>query len=149
MLIGNGGGYGYGVMGSTHHCLEDYGALLTLPNIRIFVPAFDGDVRAIVKLLFAATSPAYLRLGLSEEPKDCRCLHIRHGENCATARGPAVLVVGRLVGGILAVVQGLPEELGGRISRSSCASYPWATRRRQSSSKTFASRATSSSSRSM
>src|SRR5262249_37286069 len=27
-LIGNGGGYGYGVMGGTHHALEDYGSLL-------------------------------------------------------------------------------------------------------------------------
>ena len=29
-LVGNGGGYAYGVMGGTHHALEDYGALLTL-----------------------------------------------------------------------------------------------------------------------
>ena len=27
VLVGNGGGYGYGVMGATHHALEDYGAL--------------------------------------------------------------------------------------------------------------------------
>src|SRR5215469_18103975 len=46
-LVGNGGGYGYGVMGSTHHALEDYGVLLTLPNMRAFIPAFDSDVTAI------------------------------------------------------------------------------------------------------
>src|SRR5262245_6852444 len=38
VLVGNGGGYGYGVMGSTHHALEDYGVLLTLSNLRAFVP---------------------------------------------------------------------------------------------------------------
>ena len=27
-LVGNGGGYGYGVMGPTHHAIEDYGVLL-------------------------------------------------------------------------------------------------------------------------
>ena len=32
-LIGNGGGYGYGVMGPTHHAIDDYGALLTLPGM--------------------------------------------------------------------------------------------------------------------
>ena len=32
-LLGNGGGYGYGVMGPTHHALEDYGVLLTLPDM--------------------------------------------------------------------------------------------------------------------
>ena len=44
VLVGNGGGYGYGVMGATHHALEDYGALLCLPHLRAYVPAFDDDV---------------------------------------------------------------------------------------------------------
>ena len=39
-LLANGGGYAYGVMGPTHHALEDYGILLTLPNMTAFVPAF-------------------------------------------------------------------------------------------------------------
>src|ERR1700679_799423 len=49
-LVGNGGGYGYGVMGSTHHALEDYGVLLTLPNMRAFVPAFDSDVSTMIPM---------------------------------------------------------------------------------------------------
>ena len=42
-LIGNGGGYGYGVMGPTHHAIEDYGVLLTLPNMAVYAPVFDAD----------------------------------------------------------------------------------------------------------
>ena len=57
VLVGNGGGYGYGVMGSTHHALEDYGALLTLANLRVFVPAFDSDVKAIVDRLMEFPHP--------------------------------------------------------------------------------------------
>ena len=68
VLVGNGGGYGYGVMGSTHHALEDYGALLTLANMRVFIPAFDSDVMALVDLLMEFPLP-YLRLGLAELPK--------------------------------------------------------------------------------
>jgi transketolase len=68
VLVGNGGGYGYGVMGSTHHALEDYGVLLSLPHLRAHIPAFDSDLPAIVDRLFATESPAYLRLGLSEAP---------------------------------------------------------------------------------
>src|SRR5450755_1838786 len=64
VLVGNGGGYGYGVMGSTHHALEDYGALLSLPNIRAYLPAFDSDVEALAPILFGIDHPAYLRLGL-------------------------------------------------------------------------------------
>ena len=52
VLVGNGGGYGYGVMGATHHALEDYGALLCLPHLRAYVPAFDEDLRAMVERLF-------------------------------------------------------------------------------------------------
>ena len=43
-LLANGGGYAYGVMGPTHHALEDYGILLTLPNMTAFVPAFTEDI---------------------------------------------------------------------------------------------------------
>src|SRR5437763_16208344 len=57
-LVGNGGGYGYGVMGSTHHALEDYGTLLGLLNMHVFVPAFDRDVGAIVAQLRDSTVPA-------------------------------------------------------------------------------------------
>src|SRR5882724_12349871 len=69
VLVGNGGGYGYGSMGATHHALEDYGALLCLPHLRAYIPAFDGDLRPITERLFAAPDAAYLRLGLSEQPE--------------------------------------------------------------------------------
>ena len=50
-LVGNGGGYAYGVMGATHHALEDYGAMLCLMNMRVFVPAFAADVLEIINQL--------------------------------------------------------------------------------------------------
>src|SRR3954469_25613515 len=70
VLVGNGGGYGYGVMGATHHAIEDYGVMLALPHMRAFIPAFDSDLHAMSQLLARTESPAYFRLGLSEEPKD-------------------------------------------------------------------------------
>lgn len=66
MFVGNGGGFAYGSMGSTHHALEDYGSLLTLPNMRVFLPAFDSDVESIIKRMVNLGNPAYLRLGRSE-----------------------------------------------------------------------------------
>ena len=68
VLVGNGGGYGYGVMGSTHHALEDYGVLLTLAGLSVHIPAFDADIPAAIDTLFTTPHPAYLRLGLSEQP---------------------------------------------------------------------------------
>src|SRR3984893_3752385 len=62
VLVGNGGGYAYGVMGSTHHAIEDYGALLSLQGMRVYIPAFDCDVSEVVRDLMRADHPAYLRL---------------------------------------------------------------------------------------
>src|SRR5271167_2666914 len=52
ILVGNGGGYGYGVMGSSHHALEDYGVLLSLPGMQVHVPAFDADIAGAIEQLF-------------------------------------------------------------------------------------------------
>jgi transketolase len=106
-LVGNGGGYGYGVMGATHHALEDYGTLLALDGLRAFVPAFDGDVTAIVPKLFAANHPSYLRLGLSEEPKELPLPAYAPWRKLLGGGGATLLVVGPLVGGIVEAVRGL------------------------------------------
>jgi transketolase len=100
VLVGNGGGYGYGVMGATHHALEDYGSLLCLPNIRAYVPAFDRDVTAQVESLFSISHAAYLRLGASEEPQDAPISSYAPWRKLQDGAGWLVLVAGPLVGGI-------------------------------------------------
>ena len=67
-MLANGGGYGYGVMGPTHHALEDYGILLTLPKMSVFVPAFDEDIGETVSRAGASSGPSYVRLGRGEKP---------------------------------------------------------------------------------
>jgi transketolase len=61
-LIGNGGGYGYGLHGATHHVLEDIAILQSLPNMKIYVPAFYKDVKRIVKKMHSEAKPGYIRL---------------------------------------------------------------------------------------
>jgi transketolase len=68
-LLANGGGYAYGVMGPTHHALEDYGILLTLPNMTAFVPAFAEDVGQTLERAGDWAGPAYIRLGRGEKPE--------------------------------------------------------------------------------
>jgi transketolase len=102
VLVGNGGGYGYGVMGSTHHALEDYGALLTLTNLRVFVPAFDSDVSSMIDALMDFPHPAYLRLGLSELPANFVLPDYSAWRHLVPGSGPTVLVTGPLAGGLVA-----------------------------------------------
>ncbi len=88
-LVGNGGGYAYGSMGSTHHALEDYGVLLTLPGMRAYVPAFDADIRPSVRshehahaglLICASAAPSSRTSG--------RCPPMRRGV-CSKTERPA------------------------------------------------------------
>lgn len=63
-LVGNGGGYGYGIMGSTHHALEDMAALSGLQNVTCYVPGFAEEVETCVQAIAEEGKPAYLRLGV-------------------------------------------------------------------------------------
>jgi transketolase len=63
-LIANGGGYGYGIMGATHHNIEDIGSMRLMPNMRIYVPFLASDVASAVNQMIADKSPNYLRLNV-------------------------------------------------------------------------------------
>ena len=71
-LVGNGGGYGYGIMGSSHHALSDIAAISSLPNITTYIPAFKEDVAMAIDQMMENRKPAYLRLGLGKTYKDHR-----------------------------------------------------------------------------
>src|SRR4051794_36036877 len=90
-LVGNGGGYGYGVMGSTHHALEDYGILLTLPAMRAFTPTFDCDLLPILQRMQSAEHPSYLRLGLWELPAGAAPPPYAPWRRLARGRGPLIV----------------------------------------------------------
>ena len=97
-LVGNGGGYGYGVMGPTHHAIEDYGVLLTLPDMAVFVPVFDEDVAEVVARVGASRHAAYLRLGRGEKPVDYVVPAYAPWRQLTRGAGPVVIAVGPLAG---------------------------------------------------
>ncbi len=63
-LVGNGGGYGYGIMGSTHHAIEDLACLSSLQNVKTWGPAFSDEVEFSLTTIVEEKRPAYLRLGV-------------------------------------------------------------------------------------
>lgn len=108
-LLGNGGGYGYGVMGPTHHALEDYGVLLTLPGMSAYVPAFDEDVEAVVARASAAVGPSYIRLGRGELPAGVALPPYAPWRRMLAGTGPVVVTVGPLAGSTLTALSELHE----------------------------------------
>ena len=86
-LVGNAGGYGHGIMGATHHALEDLGAMRVLPNLRIYVPLTAADVDEVVRMMAEDPLPNYLRLNspaqLPEEiPAFAPWRRIKRGRRC-------------------------------------------------------------------
>ncbi len=66
-LVGNGGGYGYGIMGATHHCLEDVAVMRALPPMRVYVPLVARDLPEVVECMAKDPLPNYLRLNESSD----------------------------------------------------------------------------------
>jgi transketolase len=95
-LVGNGGGYGFGIMGATHHALEDVGAMRALPNMRIYVPLTATDVGEAVGMMAEDPLPSYLRLNTAAEipgmsPPFAQWRRIKRGRGCIViGMGPVV-----------------------------------------------------------
>lgn len=111
VLVGNGGGYGYGAQGATHHALEDYGLLTTLQGMTAYIPGFDQDLPMVCEQLFERTiGPAYLRLGISEQPKGFEPPAFAPWRSIITGDAPVTVVaVGPLIGGLIQPLSCLPR----------------------------------------
>jgi transketolase len=68
-LVGNGGGFGYGIMGATHHAIEDIAVISSFQNMKCFVPYCNEDVESAMDNMFAYNGPSYLRLGFGVRPE--------------------------------------------------------------------------------
>jgi len=109
-LVGNGGGYAYGSMGATHHALEDYGIMLALQGMRVFVPVFTEDLVAVVRRMSATRGPAYLRLGRGEKPAGFPVPAYAPWRKIVAGGGPVLLAVGPLCGGYIEPLLKLEEK---------------------------------------
>ncbi|HVY41174.1 MAG TPA: transketolase [Polyangia bacterium] len=98
-LVGNGGGYGYGIMGASHHALEDVGAMRVLPHMRVYLPLIRADVSPVVNLMAQDPLPNYLRLNTAaqlpgEVPPFAAWRKLKPGRRCV------VIGMGAVVGNL-------------------------------------------------
>jgi transketolase len=108
-LLGNGGGYGYGVMGPAHHAVEDYAVMLALPFMRVYVPAFNEDVSPVIKAAACQPHPAYIRLGKGELPPCEMVPAYEAWRKLTDGNGPVIVVAGPLAGKAWAVAREFPS----------------------------------------
>lgn len=63
-----GGGLAYGSLGYSHHAVQDYALMRTMPNMLIAAPGDPLEVRACLRYLVNHPQPSYLRIGKAGEP---------------------------------------------------------------------------------
>ena len=107
--MGNGGGYAYGVMGPSHHAIEDYGVLLTLPNMRVYAPVFNEDISAVVNCLSSELRPSYLRLGRGEAPDGYVIPQYAAWRQLTYGDGIVIIAVGPLASTYIGAFEKLPK----------------------------------------
>ena len=109
-LVGNGGGYGYGILGATHHSLEDIAILSALPNMKIYSPAFTEDVPLIVNKMHRERGPGYLRLNLAQ-PQEISLPRYQGLRRIKKGNKVSLLVLGHLIHNALPVCQKFPQQV--------------------------------------
>jgi transketolase len=70
-VVAVGGGLAYGPLGYSHHAVQDYALMRTMPNMLIAAPGDPMETRACMRYLVSNPGPSYLRLGKAGEP----CFH--------------------------------------------------------------------------
>ena len=66
-VIGVGGGFAYGTLGTTHYAIEDLAIMRVLPNMKVLTPADAAEARQLVPLMLDLPGPCYLRLNRGGE----------------------------------------------------------------------------------
>ncbi|CAM5277997.1 transketolase [Streptomyces pilosus] len=69
VLLGVGGGLGYGPLGPTHHATDDITLMSAMPGMEVYCPADAADAVRVVRTVLAGTpGPAYVRLSARPDP---------------------------------------------------------------------------------
>ena len=121
-IVGNGGGYGYGIMGSSHHTLSDIASVSSLPNITIWTPDSVNRIDFILDSILKNNSPAYLRLA-SDESENSN-FNIQGSFNIINNCGSdtTVIALGFLMNRVVDVVNN--EKIFDQINILSCIKFP-------------------------
>jgi len=96
-IVGNGGGYGYGIMGSTHHAIEDIAVLSSFQKMKCYIPFCNEDVEQIVKKMMNTHGPAYLRLGYGVKQEKIKVKPYAHTRKIMTGHNITIVGMGPVI----------------------------------------------------
>lgn len=66
-LIGTGAGYSHGLLGTTHHAIEDIAIMRATPNMLVTSPGDTNELSAILEQSYTYDGPMYIRIGKTSD----------------------------------------------------------------------------------
>jgi transketolase len=110
IIVGTGAGLSYAELGPTHHSLEDFALLRSLPDMTVFAPCDEVELRLGLRAALDQDGPVYMRIGKKGEPvihaaapafRLGKAITVREGKDvCLISTGtmmPVVLSAGDLL----------------------------------------------------
>ena len=66
ILIGDGAGFVYSHLGTSHQCTEDIACARAIPGLSVYSPADRFELAACMNVAFESKAPAYVRMGKAD-----------------------------------------------------------------------------------
>ena len=98
-IVSIGAGFSYGQLGVSHFATEDLSILRAIPNLTLFTPTTDQDVRLIMREIPHLNGPKYLRLDKDFVEHEVECCEYNVGMVNTLREGEDVTILG--VGGVV------------------------------------------------
>lgn len=115
ILIGDGAGFVYSHLGSSHQCTEDIAATRGVPDLTVLSPADRFEMTATMELAIKLAAPVYLRVGKSDRGDVHRApVSLTAGKLLQVKPGTARLaLIG--TGSMVRTAMEIGEELGAQV----------------------------------
>lgn len=110
-IVGNGGGYGYGIMGATHHAIEDIALMSSLQNMKCYIPFCNEDTEGAVIKMMRQKGPSYLRLGLGPKPSSLKLKKYSAIRKLANGKSVTIIALGPAVLNVLKSLQNIKPDM--------------------------------------
>jgi transketolase len=69
VIVGTGAGLSYATLGPTHHSLEDFALLRSLPGMNVLAPCDTVELCLALQASLQQSGPVYMRIGKKGEPR--------------------------------------------------------------------------------
>lgn len=123
LVVGTGSGLSYAELGPTHHSLEDLAIMRVLPDMSVFAPCDEAELRHGMAAALRLPGPSYMRIGKKGEPRVHAALDgLEVGRVIPVAEGRDLCLVA--TGTVVPVAQAAARLLGERGLSAALVSAP-------------------------